>query len=195
MLNLSDNDLSDIAPLAGLSGLWSLDLSDTDVSDIGPLVRREIWDLDGGLALALFNVPLDATSINEHIPTLESWGVKVFHFRFSFDIPRRPVAFADPVLRGLVAQAVARSRVYVDEPVTQESLVELASLQAFNAGVSNLAGLEAARDLSDIFLGSNLVSDLTPLVALRKLEGLDLTDNLVSDLSPLVDNPNVDAGD
>ena len=196
LLNLSDNDLSDIAPLAGLSGLWSLDLSDTGVSDIGPLVRREIWDLDAGLALlALFDTPLDATSINEHIPTLESWGVLVFHLRFSFDIPGTPVALADPVLRGLVAQAVAQSRVHVDDPVTRESLGGLTSLQAFNAGVSDLSGLDAARDLADVFLGSNLVSDLTPLAALRKLEGLDLSDNLISDLAPLVDNPNVNAGD
>ena len=196
LLNLSDNDLSDIAPLAGPSGLWSLDLSDTDVSDIGPLVRREIWDLDAGLALlALFDTPLDATSINEHIPTLESWGVKVFHFRFSFDTPGTPVAFADPVLRGLVAQAVARSRVHVGDPVTRESLGGLTSLHALNAGVSNLTGLEAAWNLADVFLGSNLVSDLSPLAALRKLEALDLGDNLISDLAPLVDNPNLGDGD
>ena len=194
-LDLTDNDVSDVGPLGGLSGLTSLRLTDNDVSDIGPLVHREIWDLDGGAFLLLNGNPLDDTSLREHIPTLESWGVRVVAPPVPSGDPVREVVVADPALHALIAQAVAGGSIQVDDPITTDSIGRLTRLHAFNAGVSNLTGLDAAGELADIFLGSNLSSDLSPLAALKKLEGLDLSDNLVSDLSPLVDNPHVDAGD
>ncbi|MFN7883233.1 MAG: leucine-rich repeat domain-containing protein [bacterium] len=41
VLDLSDTDISDLSPLAGLTGLHTLDLSDTEVSDasVGELRR------------------------------------------------------------------------------------------------------------------------------------------------------------
>ena len=46
-LNLSVTDLTDLTPLAGLSGLQSLDLSSTQVSDLTPLAGlsglKELW--------------------------------------------------------------------------------------------------------------------------------------------------------
>ena len=195
-LDLRGNELSDIAPLGSLSRLSWLVLSNNDISDIGPLARREVWDLDTGVPnLYLHGNPLDDAARRQHIPTLESWGIQVHASEPTAESPAVVVAIADPVLRALVAQARARWTVRVDDPITVESLENLTRLHAFNAGVSNLTGLDAAGELADIFLGSNLISDLSPLAALKKLEGLDLSDNLVSDLSPLVDNPHVDAGD
>ena len=195
-LDLRGNELSDIAPLGSLSRLSWLVLLNNDVSDIRPLVRREIWDLDTGVAnLYLYRNPLDDAARRRHIPTLESWGIQVHASEPTAESPGVVVAIADPVLRALVAQARARWTVRVDDPITEESLENLTHLHAFNAGVSNLTGLDAAKGLGDVFLGSNLISELGPLAALEKLEGLDLSDNLVSDLSPLVDNPHVDAGD
>ena len=195
-LDLRGNELSDIAPLGSLSGLSWLVLSNNDVSDIGPLARREVWDLDTGVPnLYLHGNPLDDAARRQHIPALESWGIQVHASEPTAESPAVVVAIADPVLRALVAQARARWTVRVDDPITEESLENLTRLHAFNAGVSNLTGLDAAGQLADIFLGSNLVSDLSPLAALRQLEALDLSDNLISDLAPLVDNPNVDAGD
>ena len=196
-LDLRGNELSDIAPLGSLSGLSWLVLSNNDVSDIGPLARREVWDLDTGVPnLYLHGNPLDDAARRQHIPALESWGIQVHASEPTAESPAVVVAIADPVLRALVAQARARWTVRVDDPITEESLENLTRLHAFNAGVSNLTGLDAAGQLADIFLGSNLVSDLSPLAALKpSSKALDLSDNLISDLAPLVDNPNVDAGD
>ena len=166
------------------------------MSDIGPLVQREVWDLDGGSAfLSLHGNPLDDTSLRQHIPTLESWGVRVVAPPAPSGDPVRKVAVADPALHALIAQAVAGVSIQVDDPITTDSIGRLKRLHASNADVADLSGLEAAAELSAVFLGSNLVSDLSPLAALKKLEGVDLSDNLISDLAPLVDNPHVDAGD
>ena len=195
-LDLQHNELSDISPLGNLSRLDWLALSDNEVSDIGPLVRRDVWDFDSGApTLHLHGNPLDDTSFRQHIPTLESWGIQVHAPEPPASGSARVVDIADPVLHGLVAQASARRSTRVDDPITEASLENLTSLYALNAGVSRLDGLHAARELTGVFLGSNLVSDLAALSALPKLEGIDLSDNLVADLSPLVDNRNLGRGD
>ncbi len=195
-LTLSHNAVSDVSPLAGLSGLASLHLTGNDVSDIGPLVRRALWDLDGGGAfLFVDDNPLDEISLQEHIPTLESWGVRVVAPSPFGTLLGEAVAIADPVLHALVAQAVAEDFDHVDGPVTTRSIARLGRLQARNAGVADLSGLEEATALRSVYLGSNLVSDLTPLAALTALGALDLTNNLIGDLSPLVDNPGLGRGD
>ncbi len=195
-LTLSGNEVSDVSPLAGLSGLVSLLLTDNDVSDIGPLVRRELWDLDGGSAFLFVDAnPLDETSRSEHIPTLESWGVRVVGPFALLDDLRREVTIADPVLHALVAQAVAEDFDHVEGPVTTRSIGRLTRLRGRNANIADLSGLEAATALRSVYLGSNLVSDLTPLAALTALGAVDLTDNLVTDLSPLVDNPGLGTRD
>ena len=195
-LTLSGNAVSDVSPLAALSGLVSLHLTGNDVSDIGPLARRELWDLDGGGAfLFVDDNPLDETSLQEHIPTLESWGVRVVAPSPFGSLLGEAVAIADPVLHALVAQAVAEDFDHVDGPVATRSIARLGRLQARNAGVADLSGLETAAALRSIYLGTNLVSDLTPLAALTALGAVDLTNNLVTDLSPLVDNPGLGTGD
>ena len=192
-LDLGGNDVSDVGPLGGLTKLTWLNLHDNRVTDIGPLVDRNVWNLDApGLLLQLQGNPLDSHSLDEHIPRLESWGIDVHATRPRPEEVESPeVNIADPTLRALVSQAVAGRWFRVEDPMTEASLERLTGLYAFNAEVADLTGLEAAVELSAVFLGSNLVSDLTPLSALPKLDGLDLSDNLIADLAPLVENRNI----
>ena len=194
---LGGNRISDVGPLARLSKLTGVVLSDNAVSDIGPLVQREVWDLERSSppGLWLFRNPLDATSREEHVPTLESWGVSVYASEPSPRDSMTAVVFADPVLQALVAEARAYWWFQVDDPITEESLERLTRLHAFNAGISDLTGLDAASQLVNVYLGSNLVSDVAPLASLPELEGLDLGNNLVSDIGPLVENRNLGSDD
>ena len=188
-LILSYNKMSDIGELGGLSGLDLLSLTGNDVSDIAPLVRREVWDLSSSPRVILHGNPLDRMSVHEHIPTLESWGVRV----------RAPgiaaVAIRDSALRAVIAQALAVQTMHVDDPITEESMKKLLGLQAFGTGVVDLTGLEAATNLKFVWLGSNSISDLGPLAVLHGLAGLDLSDNRISDLAPLLDSPGIGSGD
>ena len=172
--------ISDVSSLAALSELELLSLDRNLVADISPLARREVWSSNGPL-LTMYNNPLDEASITEHMPLLESWGVFVGHENSpAVDMP-------DARLRSLVAQATAGNRQIVDvAAVTRNRLERLTILNAFNAGISDLKGLEWATDLRDANLGSNSISDIGPL-SNASLRRLNLNDNLVSDISVLVE--------
>ena len=184
-LGLGYLGMSDLSALASLTGMRSLWLNGNGISDIRPLVARSIWS-EGGGSLRLYGNPLNGATIRDHIPSLESWGVYVYYH------PRSPeVPIADASLKTLVAQQVAGGDVHVDAVLTEESLARLGLLRATNAGISDLAGLEAAVNLRIADLASNAITSLEPLAGLRFLRALDLTDNRVSDLSPLAGATNL----
>ena len=74
-LYLSNNSISDISPLSSLANLERLVLDNNAISDIAPLVAN--MGLGSGDLVDVSNNPLSATSINTHIPTLQSRGVSV----------------------------------------------------------------------------------------------------------------------
>ena len=74
-LSLSHNDLEDISVLAGLTNLRGLGLRDNNISDISPLVANT--GLGSGDRVDVQRNPLNAISINTHIPALQSRGVRV----------------------------------------------------------------------------------------------------------------------
>ena len=181
-LGVAGLDIVDVAPLATLSDLRQLDISQNRISDIGPLVERTIWRESGRAYLDLRGNPVGSKLAHQHIATLKRWGVYVERDTSSL-APALPIP--DSRLRALVARRVAGGSVYVDHPVTQESIDRLLTLDAFNAGISVLAGLEAASKLKAADLGGNSIADLGPLAALPGLADLWLDDNLISDISPL----------
>ena len=193
-LSLSFQDITDLNPMAAFMDRfgprrWQLGLSGNPVTDLGPLVNRALWDLrdadgESSPSISLGFVPLDRNSVERHIPQLRSWGVAVYYLPPPVT-PVATVSVPDGSLRRLVLEETAGARRHVDDPVTAERLDLLRSLHAFNRGIFDLTGLEAAGNLTGLHLGSNGVSDLAPLSALP-LATLDLDDNLVTDLSPLV---------
>ncbi len=193
-LDLGWQGITNLSPLAAfMDGFgprrWRLRLSGNPVTDLGPLAKRALWDLresgqDSPPNVHLDFVPLDRRSVERHIPQLRSWGVEVHHTPTT-PIQLETVSVPDGRLRRLVMEETARNTRHVDDPVTADRLALLRSLHAFNRGVFNLTGLEAAGNLTELHLGSNGVSDLAPLSGLP-LATLDLDDNLVTDLSPLV---------
>ena len=73
---LSNNAISDISPLAGLNELKELHIENNAISDLSPLVENtELGNKDKVDVRGNF---LNALSINTHIPTLQSRGVKIY---------------------------------------------------------------------------------------------------------------------
>ena len=75
-LVLDDNRISDLSPLSsGLTNLTHLVLDDNRISDLSPLVSNR--GLGSGDAVYVRENPLNAVSINTHLPTLQGRGVVV----------------------------------------------------------------------------------------------------------------------
>ena len=75
LLDLSNNNISDVSALSGLVSLEWLYLGSNSISNISPLVANT--GLGSGDEVDVRNNPLSATSVNTHIPALQSRGVNV----------------------------------------------------------------------------------------------------------------------
>ena len=103
------------------------------------------------------------------------------------------VDIPDPNLRTAIENALGKG---AGEPIIPAEMLALTHLEADNANISDLTGLEHATLLKSLELegepdaagrwhNSNSVSDLSPLAGLTRLEVLELWGNSVSDISPL----------
>lgn len=104
----------------------------------------------------------------------------------------KPVMIADANLRAIIADSLNMAS---DAVITTADMAKLRRLVAQNANISDLSGLEHAKNLTLLNLGatrvekkivnSNAVSDVSALSGLKKLRTLNLTRNNVSDVSAL----------
>ena len=122
--------------------------------------------------------PLNAASINTHIPTLQSRGVEV---RFDA-VVAEPVVIPDDNLRAKIEEALGKASGTTITTVDMESLTEL---RASNANISDLTGLEYATNLTDLRLNNNSISDISAVAGLNNLTVLYLARNSISDGSPV----------
>ena len=184
-LVLTANNIADVSPLAGLTRLEVLRLDNNSISDISPLVANT--GLGSGDEVYLGNNPLSSTSINTHIPALESRGVTV-HYEGGGD--GGPVNIPDANLRAAIAAELGKAP---NAPITPDEMATLTVLEARDQGIRDLTGLEFATNLELLDLGenhetrinSNDISNLSPLSGLTNLWWIGLSLNSISDLSPL----------
>ena len=98
----------------------------------------------------------------------------------------------DPNLRAAIETAL---KVAPNTPIAPAEIASMTRLEARNASISDLTGLEHATNLTYLDLGfvdaegrrinSNSISNLSPLVGLMQLTYLNLWGNSISDISPL----------
>ena len=108
------------------------------------------------------------------------------------------VSIPDPYLRAKIEDALGKVS---GATITAVDMAKLPHLDAKNANISDLTGLEHATNLKSLWLGSevvqgtwrnsNSVSNLSPLADLTNLARLGLRGNTISDISPLVDLTNL----
>ena len=200
-LNLSGNNISDIAPLSRLTNLRGLDLSRNSITDFSPLVANT--GLGAGDRVDVTNNPSSATSINMHIPALQSRGVEISFDPTPVSNDPTPVRIPDANLRAVIADSLGKAR---GATITRSDISTLTRLDARNANISDLTGLEFANRLTSLDLGtewmsgegnvnSNHISDLSLLSGLTNLTSLDLSSTGISDIAPLVANTGLGEGD
>ena len=186
-LGLRGNRISDLSPVTGLTNLQRVDLRHNDISDISLLVANT--GVGRGNEVLLNDNPLNRASIETHVPALENRGVTV-----EYDpVIAEPVNIPDPNLRAAIEKARGKAP---GTPIAPSDMARLTHLEARNANISDLTGLEFATNLTFLNLGaekvaqgrinSNSVSNLSPLAGSTKLTELLLHYNAITDISPLV---------
>ena len=92
------------------------------------------------------------------------------------------VEIADPHLRHAIRHALALPD---NTPITEQEMLRLKRLSAWNSEITDLSGLEHAIFLIDLGLCGNQIDDLRPLAGLVHLEHLSLCVNQIADISHL----------
>ena len=105
-------------------------------------------------------------------------------------VARAAVEIPDSNLRTAIETALGKAS---GAPITADEMATLTRLEASEAGIRNLTGLEGATNLIDLGLWKNSVKVLSPLAGLTKLTGLYLGGSSASDLSPLVGLTNLES--
>ena len=163
--------------MAELTNLTVLGLEDNNISDISPLVANK--GLGEGDRIYVDRNPLNAVSIDTHIPALRSRGVQVSAKNL---ITTQVVVVPDPNLRAAIESALG---IASGGAITVEQMATLTTLEAHDSIISNLTGLEYAANLSYLVLSRNNISDISALTGLTNLTILDLHGNSITDISAL----------
>ena len=95
---------------------------------------------------------------------------------------KNDVNILDANLRAVIADSLGKAR---DAPISRAELATLTELEAHEANIKDLTGLQFATNLESLWLTYNPLSDLSPLCDLENLRNLVLFGNAISDLSPL----------
>ena len=90
----------------------------------------------------------------------------------------------DPNLRAAVATALGKLS---SAPIVRGNMATLTRLNARNANISDLTGLEGATNLRTLNLGNNSVSNISSVSGLTNLTVLSLWVNNISDISPVAE--------
>ena len=72
-----------------------------------------------------------------------------------------------------------------NQKITDVELEKLTDLNLDNSNITNLTGIEAAKNLKNLSLNHNSISNLSPLAGLTSLKTLSLKENAITDISPL----------
>jgi internalin A len=100
-----------------------------------------------------------------------------------------PYAGADDLFPDKSLESAVRRQVFAkrdsDEPLTEEDVRNISTVDGKRKGIRNLKGLEACMSLAALDLEENEVSDLSPISELKRLQTITLKKNKIEDLKPL----------
>ena len=92
------------------------------------------------------------------------------------------VVISDANLRAVISDSLGKAR---GAPITRADMATLRRIEARNANINDLKGLEFATELTELSLSNNQISDIAALSSLTNLEELDLYNNQISDIISL----------
>ena len=154
------------------SSLQSLGLLVLDAE--GGNVKRDAWTANFAQVIVALNSSDDIVTRPDPDPDLPPDGL---------------VSIPDPNLRAAVEAALGKAPGAL---ITAAEMTKLTRIEADDARISNLTGLEAATNLERIEFRRNSISDLSPLRNLTRLNNIKLRGNRIINVSSLAGLVNVD---
>ncbi len=172
-LELDNSQVSDISHLRGLTNLDFLEIGGefSDLSLIAELINLRYLDISD-------------SNVSDLSPLTRLINLRTLRAPEGVALPPAVIQggiihIPDSRLRAVIEDALET------EQITPSAMSTLTTLKAGNKGVSNLAGLEFAVNLKELWISGNRISDLSPLANCTKLVFLQVWDTSVRDLSPL----------
>ena len=193
-LSLTGNQVSDLRPLSGMTGLQVLDLGENPVRSADAL---------SGLT-ALQQLTLEATGIRS-VESLQGSDIRSLNVRSTGVADLSPLASCPNLARLIVGEmpdgaaqtlsgltGLEELRLYATQEVDLSHFAELqklCNLDVYGSTVSHPEALALLPELRYVNLGATGLHDLSFLTQMPALTDVDLRDNSIADLTPLLDCP------
>jgi Leucine-rich repeat (LRR) protein len=162
-------EVSDLAPLAGLVALETLIIKGGQVTDLAPLARLS----------ALQSLFVSAPRVTDLGPLARLSALR------SLNVSDTPVTDLAPLARLSALQSLAVSGTGVTDLTPIAGLSALQYLDIYKTEIADLTPLVRLSALQSLDLWKTRVTDLAPLTGLSALQRLDLWETQVADLAPL----------
>ena len=198
-LYLSDNLISDISALAGLTlsststyGHVRLDLSNNSISDISGLAGVTLSSTAtsghaGSVTLDLSNNSISDISGLAGV-TLSSTATSGHAGFVTLDLSNNSISDISALAGLTELHGLYLSNNNILDISALAGLTELRGLYLSNNNISDISALAGLTELRGLYLSNNNISDISALAGLTELHGLYLSNNNISDLFPLVAN-------
>ena len=193
-LSLTGNQIADLDPLSGLTGLRVLDLGENPVRSVEALAQLT----------ALQEVTLDATGITS-VEVFEGSGIQSLNVRSTWVADFSPLKSCPNLSRLIVGELpggavetlagltnLTELRLYSTPAVDLSCFVgfqKLQDLDLYGSTVSHPEALALLPNLRFVNLGQTGVSDLSFLPEFPVMTDLDLREDPLTDLTPLLECP------
>ena len=162
-----------------------------DLNDVYVSLRHEVWVTFtvtvGGGSLSVERVKTDDAGRAESVLTLgPNFGTNTVEVSAEgFSVTFNAVAGAaadipDVNLRAAIVESFGKAP---GTPIAPAEITTMTFLNAPNANINDLTGLEGATNLRDLRLSHNAITDISPLAGLTNFRVLEIDDNNISDIS------------
>ena len=179
-LDLSNNSIAELAPLAGLQKLGSLKLTHNQITDLTPLAALPVLaDLGASDNLITDLRPL------AQVPTLASLGVSMNQISdlaplagltdlSSLSADRNELTDVTALAGLLQLDTLKLSDNRISDPAPLAGLAELSKLDVARNEIADATAFAGFAGVSELWIGGNPVNDIRPLLAMPSLIGVDL---------------------
>ena len=183
ILWISNNEVSDLSPLAGLTKMIQMSMEHNPITSFSALTNMEELQ---GIQISHNNIINDITPLagKAKLRGVLIWGCPITDISPLTDLPS--IEYID-----LCGNQISEIPSFENAP-------KLKKLYIYNNKVSDVSILKNHTQLERLNLRDNNITDISALAALTNLKWIDLTNNPITDFSPLAElsqTTNIIAGD